>query len=326
LVLGVPRSSLLVLADRRIIVVAKPVGRLCNRIVLFAHFIGAAIEHDLVIVNPAFGDYAHHFPATAHDPLCRFPSGHRLPHPPGARRAVLSATRAGAEILHRLQMSGQDVGLIRLNRQEGVDLNGETFLGMVARHRIVVVEDWFFRNAANCARHSETIRSFFTPSDQTMERARAPVERARAAGRCVVGVHVRRGDYQTFKGGRFYYSHAQYRHIMSALVTELQGRSVTFFVCSDEPVPSDAFSGLDVVLGGGEVVEDLFGLAACDLLLGPPSTFSRWASFYGDVPLHPITDADRHPSYEAFRVSQGLSWREPERAWTDPVQGEAKRP
>ena len=32
-------------------------------------------------------------------------------------------------------------------------------------------------------------------------------------------------------------------------------------------------------------IEDLYALSICDYILGPPSTFSMWASFYGGVPL-----------------------------------------
>jgi hypothetical protein len=29
----------------------------------------------------------------------------------------------------------------------------------------------------------------------------------------------------------------------------------------------------------------MYALASCDYIVGPPSTFSLWASFYGQVPL-----------------------------------------
>src|ERR1700690_992916 len=129
-------------ADRRVVVVASQVGRLCNRIVLFAHLIRAAIEPDLLIVNPGFGAYADLFPSTANDLLCRFPGGHRLPPSAGGREALMAAALAGADALHGLQLLGRDVGLIRLERSEYIDLNGDIFLGMVRRHGLVVIQDW----------------------------------------------------------------------------------------------------------------------------------------------------------------------------------------
>jgi hypothetical protein len=37
-------------------------------------------------------------------------------------------------------------------------------------------------------------------------------------------------------------------------------------------------------------VEDLYAFAGCDLLVGPPSTFTAWAAFYGEVPLLHVED------------------------------------
>jgi hypothetical protein len=47
----------------------------------------------------------------------------------------------------------------------------------------------------------------------------------------------------------------------------------------------------------GSAVEDLYSLARCDYLLGPPSTFSLWASFYGNVPLHQMASAGLAPLF-----------------------------
>ena len=148
---------------RRVVVIARPFGRLGNRLVLFAHFIAAAVEHDLLILNPAFNEYAHLFPSTADDVLCRFPPGDCLPPQAGAREAMREAVRAAANALHRLQVSGRDVGLIRLEDDECLDLNSEAFLGMVSRHPVLLIEGWFFRNQDNCERHQDSIRRFFTP-------------------------------------------------------------------------------------------------------------------------------------------------------------------
>lgn len=273
---------------------------------LFAHFIGAAIEHGLVVCNPAFLDYAKYFPSTAHDLLCRFPPGGALPPVRGARPVLYRGTTSAARMLHRLQRAGMDVGLIRLTRDQRLDLNGDGFLDVVRRHRVVFVQDWFFRNADNCARHREAICEYFTPWEHHLAATRAALEPARARGRFVVGVHVRRGDYRWFKGGRYYYTYEQYRDVMAKVEAAFPSRDVGFLVCSDVPVPPGAFDGLDIVYGNGHPLEDLYGFAACDRLIGPPSTYTAWASYYGDVPMYRILDPDETPSQESFKLRRGL--------------------
>jgi Glycosyl transferase family 11 len=289
-----------------VIVIARKVGRLANRIKLFAHFIGAAVEHGLVVYNPAFVTYAQLFPATARDLLCRFPPRRRLPPVPGARASVYRGTLGAADVLHRLQRSGRDVGLIRLTRDEHLDLNSDAFLDVVRRHRVVFVQDWWFRNHDNCLRHRDAIREYFTPWEHHLARSRAALEPARRRDRFVVGVHVRRGDYRRYRGGRFYYSDDQYREVMARAEAAFASRDVAFFVCSDAPLPPGAFAGIDVVYGNGHPLEDLYALAACDRLIGPPSTYSAWASYYGDVPRYEIFDPAHTPGEDSFLVDRGL--------------------
>src|SRR5436190_18573623 len=165
---------------------------------------GAAAEHGLTVVNPSFHPYSRYFPSTARDLLCRFPARGHLPAPPGSRRILYEATRMTANSLYRLQQRGADVGLIRLRRDQHLDLNSEGFLEPVRRHRVVLVQDWFFRNGDNCARHRDAICAHLTPWEHHLARARAATESASKRRRFLVGVNIRHGDYRKFKGGRFF--------------------------------------------------------------------------------------------------------------------------
>lgn len=298
------------------IVISKRVGRLANRMLLFAHFMGAALEHGFVVLNPAFGPFhSRYFPTTARDLLCRFPPGRGAPPFPFGREVLYAATRSLGEGLHHLQRLGLDVGLVRLRRDQHVDLNSDAFLDVVRRHRVVLVHDWFFRNAGNVARHRGRIRAYFTPWEHHLGRARTAVEPARRRDRLAVGVHVRQDDYRRFKGGRFFFRHDQYRRVMASVEAAFPERDISFLVCSDAPVPPGAFPGLDVLPGPRHELEDLYALAHCDLIVGPPSTYSRWASYWGDAPLYVVTDPDEPVSTEAFHVATNLDWDRDPAGW-----------
>jgi hypothetical protein len=310
--------------DRRgVVVIARRVGRLANRLLLFAHFVGAAVEHGFTVFDPAFFAQARYFPTTARTLFCRYPADRRiLPPFPGGREALLTLAESSADLLHRFQGRGHDVGLIRLRRDQHLDLNSPAFLDLVATHRVVFVQDWFFRNADNCARHRDLICSFFTPWEKHLDAARAVVEPVRRRDRLLVGVHVRRSDYERFKGGRFFYSHDQYARLMRGVQRAFPDRDPTFLVCSDEPVPEGAFAGLDVVRGPGPEVEDLYALASCDLLLGPPSTYTTWASYYGQVPRYAVSDLAEQISPALFTIERGLGSPPPDTvAWDGFPQG-----
>jgi len=83
----------------------------------------------------------------------------------------------------------------------------------------------------------------------------------------IVGVHVRRTDYNGF---------------MRQLEEQLQERT-RFLLCSDNQLSQTDFRDLDVPTGTGNPVENNYALATGDYIIGLKSTYTAWASFYGDV-------------------------------------------
>ena len=78
---------------------------------------------------------------------------------------------------------------------------------------------------------------------------------------------------------------------------------MAFLVCSDEPRHEQEFPGLAVGFGPDSPVGDLYALAQCDCIFGPISTFSQWASFYGNKPLFLLNDANARLERAKFRIS-----------------------
>jgi hypothetical protein len=87
---------------------------------------------------------------------------------------------------------------------------------------------------------------------------------------------------------------------MSHLRRTLGDRRVGFLVCSNTALEARTFVTLETLLGLGHPLEDMYSFARCDYLVGPPSTFTMWASFYGKVPLYPMRDAETMPALEHF--------------------------
>ena len=119
----------------------------------------------------------------------------------------------------------------------------------------------------------------------------------------LIGVHIRRGDYRTYRNGKYFYDLETYKKQMQHLAALLEDKNPLFFICSDESVDLKSFGGLQVIENkNGNATEDLYLLTTCDYLIAPPSTFSKWASFYGDVPLYVLDDATHYPTLDAFEV------------------------
>lgn len=120
-----------------------------------------------------------------------------------------------------------------------------------------------------------------------------------------VGLHVRRGDYARWQGGRYYFSDAQYAGVVKRALRLLEGKDVELHICSNDPeLDAETYRrtlpGVTVTVHRGNPAEDLCLLSHCDFLLGAPSTFSLMAAFYEDVPLYWIKDPAAEVTAESF--------------------------
>ena len=161
------------------------------------------------------------------------------------------------------------------------------------------------------------LQRIFRPKDDIVRRAEAMVAGLRQTSDVVVGVHIRRGDYATWQDGQFFYELEDYRQLMVRVQQLYAGRRVSFFISSNEdfslssltshlsPLTSP-FSPLTVRRFDGNepsgAILDLYTLSLCDRLMGPPSTFSRWASFIGRVPLCFIEKKEQAMTEQSFSV------------------------
>ena len=120
-----------------------------------------------------------------------------------------------------------------------------------------------------------------------------------------LGVHIRRGDYANFYGGRFLYTDAQYVAVIRRFL-ELHPQQTNIYICGNDPKLNKDYyrrelADCQVVFPDGNPGEDLCLLSHCDYLIGAPSTFSLVAAMYRDLPLYWIEDADAPVIEASFR-------------------------
>jgi len=110
--------------------------------------------------------------------------------------------------------------------------------------------------------------------------------------RKILGVHVRRGDYVTWRNGRYYYDLCQYNRLIKSALSCDQFDGV--FISSNDIEARAFFKNQGYYTGTlNSVGEDLFGLSSCAAIIGPPSSFSMFASFYSETPLQWIFEGDQ---------------------------------
>jgi hypothetical protein len=126
------------------------------------------------------------------------------------------------------------------------------------------------------------IRTVFAPKENILHYAEALLEHARGMGDIVIGVHLRWEDY---RGTPYFFPLNVFLNRMKEISSFFKPTKVSFVICSPEKLKQEDFPDTCVFSSDGSPVQDMYSLAGCDYILGPPSTFSGWASFYGSKPL-----------------------------------------
>jgi hypothetical protein len=117
-----------------------------------------------------------------------------------------------------------------------------------------------------------------------------------------VGVHIRRGDYKEYLGGKYYFSDDVYGRYILNIKKQLDGlgKRCRFLICSNESFDWH-HEDVDLLrIPDADGITDLYGLSSCDFIMGPPSSYSQWASFVGDVPIAFMLQDKNHLLLEHF--------------------------
>jgi hypothetical protein len=261
-------------------------GQLCNRIWAFAHFIAFGAERGVFVVVPFFGEYVTLFPNTRRIRGVYFVPLAGLRY----RRLVnlfFRAMRRMSEVLPAVVADR-----LHIERDHwGTETWPPSVLG--SRGHIVFLSGWSHRKPLPDLRPwRDKLCTLLRPCDESCRKVEDVFARNRREGTKVVGIHIRRGDYKDFAGGRFYFEPKHYARWMRQIAAQLD-YAVSFLICSNENIEADAFDGLPIFqIPTANSVEDLYALSLCDLIVGPSSTFSMWASFYGQVPIHLLSNGN----------------------------------
>ena len=290
---------------QKTIIISKKTGRLGNRLQLYAHLLAFALEKDLRLLNPAFAEYSLFFQGTADQRWGKFPKDQDTVSPSETSREwIYWSNRAAYKLAKPLAISN-NAG-IRVAKAQS-----SKFIQTDSLWNDVIQESWnilftqglhFYSPGEWFLRHGDTIRSFLAPLNCYQEKAIQFVTQIKLQTDVLVGVHLRQTDYQEFVGGRFFYSLNQYLMKMLEIRRLHHPRSCTFLICSDVSWQEGLKQDLKCFSGPRTVIGDLIALSKCDLILGPPSTFSGWAAWYGKVPIHFLENPTISLALDSFEI------------------------
>ncbi len=262
-------------------VIVGKYGRLANRLWTYANVVAFAAERGIKVLNPAFRDFEDGFSFSKE--ALREKYTFNISGSFGVKQYL----NIFFELLYRVNLRTHLFPIIELGEGGRLLLdNCETDEYFRKAFSPVFLSGFYFCAPESMERQAEVIRSFFTPNKSTMLHIRGLINDVREQSDIIVGIHMRQGDYKTFCDGIMYYSTQEYYDIMKYLEGQSDRRKIGFVVCSDEKQDMNMFKDINVTLSQGTAIEDLYTLSLCDYILGPNSSYSQWASWWGEVPLH----------------------------------------
>lgn len=287
------------------IIIFRKTGQLGNRLFNFANFVAFAAETGQTVMNPSFDEYAQHFETTSSDIFCRYPakkSSSLIPNNPRSRHKLYTLISAYAVRwirklrLHRWLipiMHAPDTQIYLLDDNPAAR---KPFLN----RRLTMATGLNFRDISGIEGHLDKIREYFKPVAEHRQRVDTLISGARQDCDVLVGVHIRQGDYGAHLGGRYLFGINVFTSFMRDIESLMPNKRVGFLVCSNVQLNPKDFVEHTVTFGPNHFVEDMYSFAACDYILGPPSTYTLWACLYGGARLYFIQTPEANLSMDDF--------------------------
>ena len=272
------------------VILGYKTGQLGNRLFHYSHWLANSWEYGYRLYNPSFDEYGKYFYKKN---TIYAGGGTSVLNNIIIRKIILFIAKVAFKCMamsNRTMYGNRWLRFLTLPENDTMDLAGADFVRLREHTKCLIVQGWLYRDEQSFRKYADQLRTFFSLLPVHKEHIKNFMESVRGAtAKVIVGLHIRRGDYQNFEGGRFYYSYDQYRLLMQKVEACIQGK-VCWVICSNEKIETEEFSSFDVVLGPNQIVEDMYVFSECNYIVGPPSTYTGWASFMGKNKLYAVSD------------------------------------
>lgn len=251
------------------IIIKDKQGQLCNRLWAFTPFINEALENNTKIIILHFYDYYDYFEdLNIYKKIKFIENKEKLIF---YNRLFRILNKIPAKILFHL----------------GIAYKTKNYSSKIKlKNRLIFIDGWSHKKP-NKKIEITKIQKLFRPKKIYTNKVDQLLLNKRKTSDLIIGVHIRRGDYKEYKNGKYFFSDSTIINFLYQLIKDFgETQKITFLLCSNEKLNLNCYKEFSVFqINNSNLIEDLYGLSKCDYILGPPSTYSMWASFYGQKPL-----------------------------------------
>ncbi|MGZ3884968.1 MAG: alpha-1,2-fucosyltransferase [Bacteroidia bacterium] len=167
--------------------------------------------------------------------------------------------------------------------------------------KITFVKGWGYRNKPLTLMHRDFYRtSFYRSMELSTEGILDPK-------RINIAVHVRRGDYKTWQNGKYYYADDTYLRAIDQVLNFVKGDCKILVFSNDPALNKTAYQSKysNIYISKLDERSDHYLMSLCQYIIGPPSSFSMWASYIGNTKLCHLHSEQETIGENSFSVCEG---------------------
>lgn len=202
-------------------------------------------------------------------------------------------------ILYKLTKKLKIIKLIDFNNEDNVPEYKE----ILKKKNNCFVIGWCFRDYENLVKNKD----FFKEKFALKEKIDDNISTLLSKDIIKLGIHIRRGNYKKWENGKYYFDDTVYIKVIKRMIS-LLNKPVYLFIFSNEIVNKELYFnefGTNIYFSKNEYFIDHFIMSNCDYLIGPPSTFTAYASLIGKAQYYHIHNINKEFSLGDFTHSIG---------------------
>jgi Glycosyl transferase family 11 len=312
------------IAKNRTIVFTHGGGRFGNQMFSYAQLLAFALEYDNIdFVNMACWEYADLLETGQQDAICSKSSRkhpfYRFLYFFCTVLYIKNDSVAKNIIIHLLyffagnplakyygtqsicvEKAWTDEKLLMAQKLPDLDLADPATFDLINQSKTTLLSGWGICDWKLVEKHQDKIREVLKVQYKYFDISNSFIADKRQKYDFIVGVMIRQGDYKLWKDGQYYFSIEQYSQWIDRLSEVFQSRGkVGFILASDASQNLKDFTSQNVHFttgianSSGHYIESISQLSLCDVIMSPPSSFSLWAAFLGDIPFIPLVDSQQ---------------------------------
>jgi len=177
----------------------------------------------------------------------------------------------------------------------------------ILNSKLLFCGGWLFRSFDTTIKFRAYYQNLFNPNINKQYLNQIYLQRENTDEK-IIAVHLRRGDYKNYSNGIYYFSDGVYINYIQQLVKCLKTDHYRIILFSnDQSLNNEEYKQklINVFFSNESETAEHFLMSKCDYIIGPPSTFSLWASYIGETPFYHFKNADDKISLDKFSVCNG---------------------